>query len=65
MKDDYKHNQITPSMLGFWINNKLNNGYIVKKKTTNKATIKEKSKDKEGDIIVKLLLYLKRFRIFI
>jgi hypothetical protein len=60
MKDEYKYNQPTPSLLGFWINNKLNNGYIVKKKSTNKVTIKEKSKDKKDDIIVKILLYLKR-----
>ena len=60
MKDDYKYNQTPPSLLGFWVNKKLNNGYSVKKKLTNKVTIKEKSTDKEDDIIVKILLYLKR-----
>ncbi len=65
MKDDYKYNQNGPSLLGFWINNKMNNGYIIKKKSTNKVTIKEKSKDKEGDIIVRILLYLKRFLILV
>jgi hypothetical protein len=60
MKDEYKYNQTTPSLLGFWINNKLNNGYIVKKKSINKVTIKEKSTNKKDDIIVRILLYLNR-----
>uniref|UniRef100_A0A6C0HV66 Uncharacterized protein n=1 Tax=viral metagenome TaxID=1070528 RepID=A0A6C0HV66_9ZZZZ len=64
MNDDYKYNQTTPSLLGFWINNKLNSGYVVKKKSTNKVTIKEKSTDKKDDIIVKILLYLKRLLIY-
>jgi len=60
MKYDYKYTQAAPSLLGFWINNKLNSGYVVKKKSTHKVTIKEKSTDKKDDIIVKILLYLKR-----
>ncbi len=65
MKNDYKYNQTASYLLGFWVNNKLNNGYIVKKKLINNFNIKEKSKDKDDDIIVFLLLYLKRFLIFV
>ncbi len=62
MKKDKYINQGSPFAVGFWIKNNIKNGMVVKKKNINTINIKEKSKDdKEGDIIVKLLLYLRRF----
>jgi len=55
MKYTNKNNQIQPHLFGFWINNNLHDGIIIKKKIVSNNSIKNKNKDDKDGIYVRLL----------
>ncbi len=49
MKYTNDNNQVSPNLLGFWINNKIQNGIIIKKKFVSNIKIKNKNKEDDED----------------
>jgi hypothetical protein len=59
MKYTNNNNQAPPNLLGFWINNKIQNGIIIKKKFVSQIKIKNKNKEDDDDNnITKWIYYI-------